>query len=101
MVLFVRAQILAAAVLLALPTVKSFTRGRPIRWWVTVACAMFFARAVLWLTTNLVLVHTTVNGEAAVRVTRGADISGACRSRRLVRGDHCGPNAPKRQSVRR
>ena len=64
MVLFVRAQILAAAVLLALPTVKSFTRGRPIRWWVTVACAMFFARAVLWLTTNLVLVHTTVNGEA-------------------------------------
>jgi diguanylate cyclase (GGDEF)-like protein len=61
--LFLRAQILAAAVVLALPTAKSFTRGRPIRWWVTVAGALFVARAILWLSTDLVLVHSTVNGE--------------------------------------
>ena len=58
--LFVRAQILAAAVLLALPAVKSFTKGRPVRWYVTAVGAMFVGRAVLWLTTDLVLVHTTV-----------------------------------------
>jgi len=62
-ILFLRAQILAAAVVLALPAAKSFTRGRPTRWWVTVAGALFVVRAVLWLTTNLVLVHSTVNGE--------------------------------------
>ncbi|MEP7018989.1 MAG: EAL domain-containing protein, partial [Actinomycetota bacterium] len=63
-ILFLRAQILAAAVLLALPAVKSFTRGRPIRGWVTVAGALFVVRAVLWLTTNLVVDHSsTVNAE--------------------------------------
>ena len=60
--LFVRAQILAATVLLALPVMKSFTLGRPIRWYVTVAGALFVARAVLWLTTDLVSAHTTLNG---------------------------------------
>ena len=64
LMLFVRAQILAAAVLLALPAVKSFTRGRPIRWWVTVVSAMFVVRAVLWVTTNLVWAHTTLGGQS-------------------------------------
>lgn len=61
--LFVRAQILASAVLLALPAVQSFTKGRPVRWYVTVVGAMFVGRAVLWLTTDLVLVHTTLKAE--------------------------------------
>ena len=60
--LFVRAQILAATVLLALPVMKSFILGRPIRWYVAVAGGLFVARAVLSLTTDLVFGHTTVNG---------------------------------------
>ena len=60
--LFVRGQILAATALLALPAVKSFTRGRPVRWYVALASALFLGRAVLWLTTDLVFVHTTLNG---------------------------------------
>jgi len=59
---FLRAQILQATVLLALPVVKSFTRGRPIRTWVAVAGAMFGGRAVLWLSTDVVWVHATLDG---------------------------------------
>ncbi|MEO8518563.1 MAG: EAL domain-containing protein, partial [Dermatophilaceae bacterium] len=62
-VLFARAQILAAAVLLALPAVKAFTGGRPIRWWVTVAGSMFAGRAVLWITTDAVVVHAGMDGQ--------------------------------------
>jgi len=60
--LFLRAQVLAATVLVSLPVVKSFTRGQPIRWYVFVAGAMFVGRSVLWLTTDLVSAHATVNG---------------------------------------
>ena len=60
--LFLRAQVLAATVLVSLPVVKSSTRGQPIRWYVLVAGAMFVGRSVLWLTTDLVSAHTTLNG---------------------------------------
>ena len=59
---FIRAQILQTTVLMALPVVKAFTRGRHVRWWVTVAGAMFVGRAVLWLTTDLIWVHGPING---------------------------------------
>jgi hypothetical protein len=58
---FLRAQVLQTTVLLALPVVKSFTRGRPIHWWVVVAGAMFCGRAVLWLSTDMVWVHATLH----------------------------------------
>lgn len=59
---FLRAQILQTTVLLALPLVRSFTQGRPVRWYVTVAGTMFFARTILWLTTDVVSAHTTLGG---------------------------------------
>ena len=60
--LFLRAQVLATTVLLALPVMKSFILGRPIRWYVAVAGGLFVARALLWLTTDFVSAHTTLNG---------------------------------------
>jgi diguanylate cyclase len=59
---FVRAQVLQATVLLALPVVKSFTRGRPIHRWVAVASAMFVGRAALWLWTDMIWVHAPLDG---------------------------------------
>ncbi|MGV8966093.1 MAG: putative bifunctional diguanylate cyclase/phosphodiesterase [Cellulomonas sp.] len=60
--LFTRSQLLAAAVLLALPAVRSFTRGRAIRPYVVVAGSLFGVRALLWLATDLVSAHTAVHG---------------------------------------
>ncbi|RYV52881.1 putative bifunctional diguanylate cyclase/phosphodiesterase [Pengzhenrongella frigida] len=60
--LFVRAQLLAAAILLAMPAIRDFTRGRPIRGHLLVAGALFGVRAVLWFTTDLVYTHTAVEG---------------------------------------
>jgi diguanylate cyclase (GGDEF)-like protein len=56
-VLFVRAQVLAACVVLALPTVAAFTSGPPVRRWVLAATAAFVVRAAVWLGTDLVVVH--------------------------------------------
>ncbi|MBC7551418.1 MAG: hypothetical protein H7269_11110, partial [Cellulomonas sp.] len=58
--LFVRAQVIAVVVVLALPTVRTFTDGPPIRWYATTAIALFAARGVLWLTTDLVSEHSPV-----------------------------------------
>ena len=60
--LFLRSQLVATSVLLAVPTIRSFTRGRPIRWYVVVAGAMMIGRSVLWLTTDLVYAHAVVAG---------------------------------------
>ena len=58
--LFVRAQVIAVVVVLALPTVRTFTNGPPLRWYVTAAIALFAARGVLWLTTDLISEHSPV-----------------------------------------
>ncbi|WP_298457742.1 bifunctional diguanylate cyclase/phosphodiesterase [uncultured Cellulomonas sp.] len=55
-VVFVRAQVLAVCVVLAVPTVRAFTGGPPVRPWVIAATAAFALRAGIWLTTDLVLV---------------------------------------------
>ena len=60
--LFTRSQLLAASVLLALPTVRSFTRGRAIRPYVLLAGALFGVRALLWLATDAVFAHDAVHG---------------------------------------
>jgi diguanylate cyclase (GGDEF)-like protein len=65
-VMFVRAQVLAACVVLALPTVAAFTGGPPVRPWVLAATVVFAARAVVWLTTDLVVVH-----DGTVMMARG------------------------------
>ncbi len=52
--MFVRAQLLAVCVLLALPTVRAFADGPPVRRWVLVAGGGFLLRAVLWLEGDLV-----------------------------------------------
>jgi len=64
-VLFVRAQALAACVVVTLPAVRAVVGGPPLRPFVLAACAGFVLRAVLWLTTDLVAVHGT--GAAVVR----------------------------------
>ena len=82
-ILFVRAQILAAAVLLALPVVKSFTLGTtdPLVGHCRRRDVRRAGRAVADYQPGSGPHHGERGG--AVRVTRGADISGACRSRRL------------------
>ncbi|WP_146901333.1 putative bifunctional diguanylate cyclase/phosphodiesterase [Cellulomonas aerilata] len=64
-VMFARAQVLATCVVLALPTVAAFTGGPPVRAWVLAAAAAFALRAVVWLTTDLVVVAST--GASSVR----------------------------------
>ena len=54
-VMFVRAQALAGCLLLAMPAVRAFTGGPPTRPWVLVAAAGFVLRAVVWLSTDLIL----------------------------------------------
>ncbi|HEY8718752.1 putative bifunctional diguanylate cyclase/phosphodiesterase [Pengzhenrongella sp.] len=54
---FGRAQLLAASVLLALPALRASTGGRPVRWYLATAAALFACRAALWLTTDLVYAH--------------------------------------------
>ena len=55
-VMFVRAQVLAVCLLLAMPTVRAFTGGPPTGPFVLAAAIGFAVRAVVWLTTDLILV---------------------------------------------
>ena len=56
--LFLRSQLIGASLLLAVPALKSVTHGPRIRWYVASAGAMMLARAVLWLSTDLLYTHT-------------------------------------------
>ena len=66
-VTFLRAQALAACVVLALPAVREFTGGPPTRPYVVAATTGFVLRAVAWLTTDLVVVHA-----GGTTIARGA-----------------------------
>lgn len=54
---FVRAQLLAAAVVLALPATRAYASGPPVRAFVLAASALYAMRAGLWLGTDLVVRH--------------------------------------------
>ncbi|MFS0700682.1 putative bifunctional diguanylate cyclase/phosphodiesterase [Cellulomonas sp. 179-A 4D5 NHS] len=60
--LFVRAQLFVAVVLVALPATRAYTAGPPVRRYVLAAGAFAVVRAVLWLTTDMVMTHTYVQG---------------------------------------
>ena len=60
--LFLRSQLLAASLLLFLPSVQSLTHGRRISTYVAGAGGLLGVRAVLWLTTDLVFVHGSAAG---------------------------------------
>ncbi len=64
-VMFVRAQVLAGCLLLAMPAVRAFTDGPPVRVWVLVAAAAFVVRAVVWLSTDLILVGAATEAPVA------------------------------------
>ncbi len=55
--LFTRAQALAGAVLLAAPAIKALTNGPRVRIAITAAGGVLAARAVLWVTSDLVVIH--------------------------------------------
>ncbi|MCC2308421.1 putative bifunctional diguanylate cyclase/phosphodiesterase [Cellulomonas chengniuliangii] len=54
---FVRAQLLAAAVVLALPATRAYASGPPVRHYVIAACVLYALRAGLWVSTDLVVTH--------------------------------------------
>lgn len=51
---FVRAQILAATVVLALPATRAYAQGPPVRVYVVLAALLYTARAAMWLGAGLV-----------------------------------------------
>ncbi|NMR20174.1 EAL domain-containing protein [Cellulomonas fimi] len=60
--LFARSMVLAGSILLSVPALKVVTRGPTSRWLVLVVGGMFLTREVLWLTTDLLYTHRSVDG---------------------------------------
>jgi diguanylate cyclase (GGDEF)-like protein len=60
--LFVRALLFMGAALLALPAVRSYSQGPPVRWFVAAAGTLAVVRAALWLTGDLVVTHAYRDG---------------------------------------
>ncbi|QTE27809.1 putative bifunctional diguanylate cyclase/phosphodiesterase [Pengzhenrongella sicca] len=59
---FGRSAALTATLLLALPAIKVFAGGRPIRWYVVLTSVLVAARIALWLATDLAYAREVAGG---------------------------------------